>query len=45
MSRSNFQTILDFGFERVVGFVVELELEAVVGLASSVVLVAAVDHY
>ena len=50
MSRSGSRTILDFGFERVVDSVVELELGVVVELVSSVaeavaVAVVAVDQY
>ena len=50
LSRSSFRTILDFGFERAVDFVVELELGVVVELVSSVAAVAvvavvAVDQY
>ena len=50
MSRSSFRTILDFGFERVVGFVVvvvvvEPDPELVVELASSVEPVVVVDQY
>ena len=45
-SRSSLRTILDFAFERVVGFVVvELELVVEVELASSAGPVAAVDQY
>jgi len=47
LSRSSSRTILDFGFERAVDFVVVLELGVVVESASSVAAVAVVvvDQY